>query len=443
MVGKQLQPPSSTSYVTTGSGYTTPEQVVIEGKRTVKVQKRGNEWESDSEYVSTTEATQTNVGGSTITNIPTTESQLPPSIQELLTPTTQGGTSSSVQQTISTSTVTSRQYRTEPNTTVTHTTITFSEPESNVTTGTTETTTKPQVGQQPQTTPRQAPKMVVPNINAPVQSPLLLRVSPVHDAVVAHVDSDRLSTPKERVELWQAETRHSALYRLAPSAEVPPHCTFIMPPHVANVATIQHIINTPVSNVTAFCLPPLQKVKKEHISRRLGCAHLMLAPEGPLQAEKLRPFWETVTFTIAFGKHVAIEYRIPKLAALKVELVKCQKYPIVKVDSKVLYRKVAEEKVVHWTAAKPYQIILTTVEKDDPQMVKRVRLEQNPLYERMPSQCNVAEVDMYTTEQVDYKTHSTTGEQSRTERHTYHDHQLIQRWKNTIHVENRRQRIDW
>uniref|UniRef100_A0A7I4Y9P8 DM5 domain-containing protein n=1 Tax=Haemonchus contortus TaxID=6289 RepID=A0A7I4Y9P8_HAECO len=291
------------------------------------------------------------------------------------------------QQTISTSTVTSRQYRTEPNTTVTHTTITFSEPESNVTTGTTETTTKPQVGQQPQTTPRQAPKMVVPNINAPVQSPLLLRVSPVHDAVVAHVDSDRLSTPKERVELWQAETRHSALYRLAPSAEVPPHCTFIMPPHVANVATIQHIINTPVSNVTAFCLPPLQKVK--------------------------------------------------------VELVKCQKYPIVKVDSKVLYRKVAEEKVVHWTAAKPYQIILTTVEKDDPQMVKRVRLEQNPLYERMPSQCNVAEVDMYTTEQVDYKTHSTTGEQSRTERHTYHDHQLIQRWKNTIHVENRRQRIDW
>uniref|UniRef100_A0A7I4YAT3 DM5 domain-containing protein n=1 Tax=Haemonchus contortus TaxID=6289 RepID=A0A7I4YAT3_HAECO len=332
MVGKQLQPPSSTSYVTTGSGYTTPEQVVIEGKRTVKVQKRGNEWESDSEYVSTTEATQTNVGGSTITNIPTTESQLPPSIQELLTPTTQGGTSSSVQQTISTSTVTSRQYRTEPNTTVTHTTITFSEPESNVTTGTTETTTKPQVGQQPQTTPRQAPKMVVPNINAPVQSPLLLRVSPVHDAVVAHVDSDRLSTPKERVELWQAET---------------------------------------------------------------------------------------------------------------VELVKCQKYPIVKVDSKVLYRKVAEEKVVHWTAAKPYQIILTTVEKDDPQMVKRVRLEQNPLYERMPSQCNVAEVDMYTTEQVDYKTHSTTGEQSRTERHTYHDHQLIQRWKNTIHVENRRQRIDW
>ncbi|KAK6014177.1 hypothetical protein OSTOST_20470 [Ostertagia ostertagi] len=152
----------------------------------------------------------------------------------------------------------------------------------------------------------------------------------------------------------------------------------------------------------------------------------MLAPQGPLQAEKLRPLWETVTFTIAFGKHVAIEYRIPKLATLK--------------SSDQQHSHL--QKVEYWTAAKPNQIILTTVEKSDPQMVKRVRLEQNPLYERMPAQCNVAEVDMYTTEQVDHKTQSTGGEQSRTERHRYHDHQLIQRWKNTIHIENRRHQID-
>ncbi|KAK6058554.1 hypothetical protein COOONC_03873 [Cooperia oncophora] len=222
------------------------------------------------------------------------------------------------------------------------------EPESNAPIATTEKRKEVRTGRL-ETTPRQAPKMasssvrkrlLVPNYQlAPVQSPLLLRVNPLQSAVVAHISGSRLSTPLEEVQVWKAETRQSARYRLAPSAEMPLLCTFVMQPHVANVAAHQHIINAPVLNVIAFCLPPKQKVKKEHISRRLGCAHLMLAPLGPLQAEKLRPLWETVTFTIAFGKHVAIEYRIPKLATLK--------------------------NVIYWTAPKPHPIILTTVEKSD------------------------------------------------------------------------------
>ncbi|KAK6038519.1 hypothetical protein COOONC_23976, partial [Cooperia oncophora] len=351
----------------------------------------------------------------------------PPPVQELLT--SQGGTTtaSSSQYVASTSTVTSRQYQPEPNTTVTHTTITFSEPESNTPIAATENRKEVRTGRL-ETTPRQAPKMASFRFQVVLNTSSAPSVSP-------HISGSRLSTPVEEVQVWKAETRQSARYRLAPSAEMPLLCTFVMQPHVANVAAHQHIINAPVLNVIAFCLPPKQKVKKEHISRRLGCAHLMLAPLGPLQAEKLRPLWETVTFTIAFGKHVAIEYRIPKLATLKVQLVKCHTHRVVEKDSRVLYKKVPVENVIYWTAPKPHPIILTTVEKSDPIMVKRVLLEQNPLYERMPAQCNVAEVDMYTTEQVDYNpTQKTGGEQSRTERHIYHDHQLIQRWKNTIHV---------
>ncbi|KAK5968767.1 hypothetical protein GCK32_005039 [Trichostrongylus colubriformis] len=456
MARKQLEPPSSSSYNTMGATKVTPKEskstpkssknapkeTVLKGKKSTKVHRRGNEWESDSEYVSTIETKQTTATTSTGTHIATTESEFPPPIQELLTSQGATTTGSSSRYAASTSTVTSRQYQPEPNTTVTHTTITFSEAESSVPNATTENTTQAQTVGRLETTPKQVPKMVVPNISAPVQSPLLLRVNPLQTAVVAHISGARLSTPVEKVEEWKAETRQSARYRLVPSAEMPIHCTFVMPPHVANVATVQHIINTPVLNVVAFCLPPKQKVKREQITRKLACAHMMLAPQGPLQAEKLRPLWETLTFTIAFGKHVAIEYRIPKLASLKVQLVKCHKHRVTEVDSRVLYKKVPEERVINWTAAKPNPIILTTVEKSDPQMVKRVRLEQNPLYERMPAQCNVAEVDMYTTEQVEYKTNTKGGEQSRTERHVYHDHQLVQRWENTIHVENRRQRVD-
>ncbi|KAK6015207.1 hypothetical protein OSTOST_19372, partial [Ostertagia ostertagi] len=92
MVGKQLQPPSSSSNATTGSkksattgsktSATTAskkkgtEQVAMHAQRTTKVYRRGAEWESDSEYVSTVETNKTTTTASTGTNIATTESQL-------------------------------------------------------------------------------------------------------------------------------------------------------------------------------------------------------------------------------------------------------------------------------------------------------------------------------------------------------------------------------
>ncbi|VDM56194.1 unnamed protein product [Angiostrongylus costaricensis] len=124
------------------------------------------------------------------------------------------------------------------------------------------------------------------------------------------------------------------------SATVPVHCTFVMPCSVAYVATTQHIINSPVITVAAFCLPVKQKTKVP-ISRRTACAQLMLPPQGPLHAEKLRPLWETITFTIAYGKHVAIE----------------------------------------WTRER----CIKKLTNSDPQIIRHVRLEQNPLFERMPS----------------------------------------------------------
>ncbi|RCN33107.1 hypothetical protein ANCCAN_21066 [Ancylostoma caninum] len=335
----------------------------------------------------------------------------------------------------STSVISSHQYQPDSQTTVTRTTITYSDAD---TTGT--PARKSCVKRE--TTPKRVPKMVVPNASVPVMSPLLLRVNPRQSGVTAHISGHHLSTPINKVELWKAEKGYSAHYRLVPSAEMPLQCTFTMPAFVARVATIQHIINTPVLTISAFCLPPKQKVKKQEISRKTACAHLMLPPQGPLHAEILRPLWETITFTIAYGKHVAIEYRIPKLSPIKVHRVKCDKHRVKEVDSKTLYRKVEPDKIQIWKAAQPHQIILTTVERSDPQMVKRVRLEQNPLFDRLPPSCNVAEVDLYTTEQITYKTQTSGGESTQVEKQTYVDHQLIQKWENTIHVENRRRRIN-
>ncbi|KAK6740613.1 hypothetical protein RB195_008831 [Necator americanus] len=409
-------------------------QVIMHATRSTKTSRRGNETESDSEYVSTVETNDVTVTGR---NIATTESQFPPPIQEMLLQ--KGSTTGSrgSRSGTSTSVVDSHQYQIDPETTVTHTTITFSDNDSIGS-----EVSKPTCGAKQETTPKSVPKMVVPNASVPVMSPLLLRVNPLQRGITARLSGQHLSTPKNRVVFWKSEKGCSARYRLAPSGETPVQCTFTMPVFLARVATIQHIINTPVVNVSAFCLPPRQKVIKQEISRKTAYAHLMLPPQGPLYAEILRPLWETITFTIAYGKHVAVEYLIPKLSALKVQLIKCDKQKVKEVDSKILYRKVKQQKIEIWKTAKPHQIILTTVEKTDPQLVKRVRLEQNPLFDRFPPSCNVAEVDMYTTEQTTYKTQTSGKESTQVEKHSYVDHQLIQKWENTVHVEHRRRRIN-
>ncbi|WKX99761.1 hypothetical protein Q1695_014547 [Nippostrongylus brasiliensis] len=314
----------------------------------------------------------------------------PPPIQDVLGTTNASTSNASVSRcTASTSKISTRQYQPDSRTTVTHTTITFPEQNtSGIPIGTTASTPDHKSPEKHDTAPKIAPKMVVPNMSAPVQSPLLLRINPLQSAVVAHLTGTRLCTPIEKVEHLHAKPRETARYRLTPTAEAPILCTFVMEPYVNRVAAVQHIINSPEVHATAFCLPTKQKVK--------------------------------------------------------VQQVKTQKLKVTQVDSRILYRKVPEERVLCWTAEKAHQIILTTVEKSDPQMIKRVRLEQNPLFERMPDYCNVAEVDMVTTEQIDNRFASSGGgtSASGTERHTYIDHQLVQKWKNTIHLETRRRRID-
>ncbi|CAJ0599314.1 unnamed protein product [Cylicocyclus nassatus] len=337
---------------------------------------------------------------------------------------------------VTTSVVESHQYQADPNTTVTHTTITYTNEES-VPSGSAE----PKYGSKDRTA-KNRPKMVVPNASVPVLSPLFLRCNPIQRAICAKVSGTHLSTPKEKVVYWKAEMGYSARYLLAPTAETPVQCTFTMPALLARVATIQHIINTPILNVSAFCLPPKQRVKKQKIIRKTACAHLMLPPQGPLHAEVLKPLWETLVFTIAYGKHLAVEYRIPKITPLKVVLIKCEKHKVKEVDARTLYKKVKKQDIEVWKANEPHQIVLTTVERSDPQMIKRIRLEQNPLFDRMPPCCDVAEVDYLTTEQTTYKTKTNTGETTQEEKHTYVDHQLIQRWENTVHMENRRRQID-
>ncbi|KHJ96901.1 hypothetical protein OESDEN_03129 [Oesophagostomum dentatum] len=403
--------------------------------RTTRTTRRGNESESDSEYVSTVETTDALSIGS---SIPTTESQLPPPIQDMLY---QQESTSASRSGVSTSVVDTHQYQADSQTTVTHTMITFTDGDttgSTVPTGSTDFSGTTSASKQESAVKRR-PKMVVPNESVPVMTPLLLRVNPVQRAASARMAGTYISTPLQKVRHWKADKSYSARYRTVISAETPIQCTFTMAAFLAHSASIQHIMNTPVLSVSAFCLPPKQRVEKHQIKRKTFSAHLMLPPQGPLHAEVLRPLWETITFTIAYGKHVAIEYRIPKINPIKALLIKCTKQKVKEVDSRTLHRKVDQQKVEIWKAAQPHQIILTTVEKSDPQMVKRVRLEQNPLFDRFPPSCNIAEVDLYTTEEIINKT---KDKDAKPEKHTYVDHQLIQKCENTVHVESRRRRIN-
>ncbi|VDM69968.1 unnamed protein product, partial [Strongylus vulgaris] len=143
----------------------------------------------------------------------------------------------------------SHQYQTDPSTTVTHTTITYSDGDTN------DGAALPAAKDSSQAEHDSKPeRLVVPNASVPVLSPLFLRCNPLQRAVFARVSRTHSLTPVERVEDWKAEKGYSAQYRLAPTAEVPVQCTFTMHAFLAQFAAVQHIINTPVLNVSAFCL---------------------------------------------------------------------------------------------------------------------------------------------------------------------------------------------
>ncbi|KAK5968769.1 hypothetical protein GCK32_005041 [Trichostrongylus colubriformis] len=82
---------------------------------------------------------------------------------------------------------------------------------------------------------------------------------------------------------------------------------------------------------------------------------MMLAPQGPLQAEKLRPTLGNTHIHNSIRKTCG--HRIPysKTCNPQSSLVKCHKHRVTEVDSRVLYKKVPEERVINWTAAKPNQ----------------------------------------------------------------------------------------
>ena len=82
------------------------------------------------------------------------------------------------------------------------------------------------------------------------------------------------------------------------------------------------------------------------LSRKASTPELLLPPEGPHEAKMLYPLWDTITFTIALGKHVAIEYSIPQVPMRQVKQYKAEKHLTKYVDSSILYRDPPKE--VDW-----------------------------------------------------------------------------------------------
>lgn len=64
----------------------------------------------------------------------------------------------------------------------------------------------------------------------------------------------------------------------------------------------------------------------------------MMAPDVAKVAQKMLPKWQTVTFTLAFGKHVAVKYRIIEVRKQPVTYVKAKADRVKRVSTSTLYR---------------------------------------------------------------------------------------------------------
>lgn len=65
---------------------------------------------------------------------------------------------------------------------------------------------------------------------------------------------------------------------------------------------------------------------------------LMMSPDEAKVAQKMFPKWQTVTFTLAFGKHVAVKYRIIEVRKQPITHVKAKLERVKRVPTSTLYR---------------------------------------------------------------------------------------------------------
>uniref|UniRef100_A0A8R1DKM4 Uncharacterized protein n=1 Tax=Caenorhabditis japonica TaxID=281687 RepID=A0A8R1DKM4_CAEJA len=185
--------------------------------------------------------------------------------------------------------------------------------------------------------------------------------------------------PIEKVELLAATKKLSGHSALLVSLDAPTFCARYLAANVLCKSKNVLIYTSPMYFVRFVARPDPQTANLSTFDDVSEDVHLMMSPDVAQVAKKMLPRWQTVTFTLAFGKHVAVKYRIIETRRQPVTYVKARQERVKRVPTSALYRTEPVQRAERWTSFKVHELQLSTVERSDPQIVKRVFLEQTSL----------------------------------------------------------------
>ncbi|CCD65136.1 MSP domain-containing protein [Caenorhabditis elegans] len=185
--------------------------------------------------------------------------------------------------------------------------------------------------------------------------------------------------PIQKVENVEANKKFTGHSALLVSLNTPTYCVRYLAANAVHTPKNVLIFASPLSYVRFVARPDPQRTNQSVFEDPSETVRLMMAPDVAKVAQKMLPKWQTVTFTLAFGKHVAVKYRIIEVRKQPVTYVKAKADRVKRVSTSTLYRTEPVQRVDYWRSFKSNELKLSTVEKNDPQIVKRVFLEQQSL----------------------------------------------------------------
>ncbi|CAB3404878.1 unnamed protein product [Caenorhabditis bovis] len=209
--------------------------------------------------------------------------------------------------------------------------------------------------------------------SAKIQEPLFLRKCRISKAQIGCAPPE--ICPLMNGELWTCNRKHHAQSILLAGLDSPTFCVRYLAINTRHIGRKILICQSPMNNIIFVARPAIQPVIQTQITDSSETVKLMLSPERANIAQKLIPNWRTVTFTLAFGKHIAVKFRVFDVKKQEVQYVKAVRERGKRVPTSTLHRVEPIQKIEFWRSAKPHSLILSTVEQCDPELVKRVFID--------------------------------------------------------------------
>ncbi|KAF1770451.1 hypothetical protein GCK72_002270 [Caenorhabditis remanei] len=206
-----------------------------------------------------------------------------------------------------------------------------------------------------------------------VYEPLFLRKCELQKARQRTAPPDLI--PIQKVGLMEANQKMSGHSALLMSLNTPTYCVRYMAANAIQKPKNVLVYASPINFVRFVARPEPQRTTQSVFEDPSETVHLMMSPDESIVARRLLPRWQTVTFTLAFGKNMAVKYRIIETRKQPVIYVKAKVDHVKRVSTSTLYRTEPEQRVEYWTCFKANDLKLSTVEKNDPQIVKKVFFE--------------------------------------------------------------------